>query len=272
MLGAVFGLRVGWPLACLLTALGSSLAFLIGQYILKPILLYMAPSRVEQLRLRIEAALGPDNNTVNGSISSTNTSTSTSTSTSNSTTSTSGNESIMDVEGEGEEKEKEEMVEGVIKKSADYMAVEDDNIAAAAKSPTASSSSSSSSFSSSAAAASTIRTTGAAASATTSAGSIDLLVAMIGLRMFPLTPQWFVNMASPALGIPLHVHFFSMLIGVAPYNFLCVQAGTIVSQIDSLQDVLSPMIVLQLMVISLVVMGLGLARRRLVGDRKKKTH
>lgn len=104
LLGAIFGLWLGFPAACLLTAIGSSFAFLISAYVLEPIVLRLFPIKIAQLK----AAVAKDAGT-------------------------------------------------------------------------------------------------------------DLLITMTGLRVFPLTPQWFVNMASPLIHVPLTTHFLSVLVGVAPY-------------------------------------------------------
>jgi hypothetical protein len=40
------------------------------------------------------------------------------------------------------------------------------------------------------------------------------------------------SMTSPIVGVPLPKFFFSVFFGLMPYNFLCVQAGTALSELD----------------------------------------
>ncbi|KFO98725.1 Transmembrane protein 41A, partial [Calypte anna] len=62
---------------------------------------------------------------------------------------------------------------------------------------------------------------------------------LLFLRLFPMTPNWFLNLSAPILNIPVSQFFFSVLIGLTPYNFICVQTGSILSQITSLDAIFS---------------------------------
>ncbi|XP_064373138.1 transmembrane protein 41A [Dromaius novaehollandiae] len=62
---------------------------------------------------------------------------------------------------------------------------------------------------------------------------------LLFLRLLPMTPNWFLNLSAPILNIPVSQFFFSVLIGLAPYNFICVQTGAILSQISSLDAIFS---------------------------------
>ncbi|KAL7061535.1 hypothetical protein AAHC03_031 [Spirometra sp. Aus1] len=55
---------------------------------------------------------------------------------------------------------------------------------------------------------------------------------LLGSRVFPMTPNWLLNIVSPLAGIPGHLFFLSVLIGLIPYNFLSVQAGTMLAQMN----------------------------------------
>ncbi|XP_075533190.1 transmembrane protein 41A-like [Dermacentor variabilis] len=66
-----------------------------------------------------------------------------------------------------------------------------------------------------------------------------LLYWLLFLRLFPMTPNWFLNIASPVVGVPLHLFFISVLIGLMPYNFICVQTGCILSELKSMNDILT---------------------------------
>ena len=41
----------------------------------------------------------------------------------------------------------------------------------------------------------------------------SLLFVLISLRLFPMTPNWLLNVASPLVGVPLPLFFLSVLIG-----------------------------------------------------------
>ncbi|KAM9128084.1 transmembrane protein 41A isoform 2-T2 [Pangshura tecta] len=77
---------------------------------------------------------------------------------------------------------------------------------------------------------------------------------LLFLRLFPMTPNWFLNLASPILNIPVSQFFFSVLIGLIPYNFICVQTGAILSQITSLDAIFSWGTLLKLLAIAMVAL------------------
>jgi len=54
-----------------------------------------------------------------------------------------------------------------------------------------------------------------------------------------MTPNWLINMASPQVGVPIRSFFLSVLVGLAPYNFLCCNAGAALAELKSLDDVVS---------------------------------
>uniref|UniRef100_A0A673FKP4 Transmembrane protein 41A-B-like n=1 Tax=Sinocyclocheilus rhinocerous TaxID=307959 RepID=A0A673FKP4_9TELE len=80
----------------------------------------------------------------------------------------------------------------------------------------------------------------------------SLFFFLLFLRFFPMTPNWFLNVTSPILNIPIPIFFFSILIGLIPYNFICVRTGAILSEIHSLDDIFSWGTVLQLLLIACV--------------------
>lgn len=49
---------------------------------------------------------------------------------------------------------------------------------------------------------------------------------MFFLRVTPILPNWFINIASPIIDVPAHIFFFGTFFGVAPPSFLFLQAGT----------------------------------------------
>ena len=49
-------------------------------------------------------------------------------------------------------------------------------------------------------------------SSTPSKGT-ELLLVLLSLRLFPMSPNWLLNLSSPLLGVPLHLFFISVLFG-----------------------------------------------------------
>ncbi|XP_054278168.1 transmembrane protein 41A-like [Macrosteles quadrilineatus] len=88
-----------------------------------------------------------------------------------------------------------------------------------------------------------------------SRNSDRLVYYLLFLRLFPMSPNWLINLLSPIVGVPLHVFFFTVLIGLMPYNFLCVQAGGMLATLRSMDDVLSFTTLLQLAAMAAVALG-----------------
>lgn len=72
-----------------------------------------------------------------------------------------------------------------------------------------------------------------------------------------MTPNWFLNLSAPILNIPLSQFFFSVLIGLTPYNFICVQTGAILSQINSLDAIFSWDTLLKLLLMAMAALVPG---------------
>ncbi|KAG6612053.1 SNARE associated Golgi protein [Phytophthora cinnamomi] len=68
----------------------------------------------------------------------------------------------------------------------------------------------------------------------------QLLFLLLFLRVFPFTPNWFLNMASPWLQVPLKLFAPSVAVGLLPYNFITVNAGAMLSSLRSTSDLLDP--------------------------------
>ncbi|KAK4025781.1 transmembrane protein 41B [Daphnia magna] len=67
----------------------------------------------------------------------------------------------------------------------------------------------------------------------------NLLNYIIFLRITPFLPNWFINIASPVIGVPLSPFFFGTFLGVAPPSFVAIQAGTTLNQLTSSSDTVS---------------------------------
>ncbi|CAO3631413.1 unnamed protein product [Cunninghamella echinulata] len=71
-------------------------------------------------------------------------------------------------------------------------------------------------------------------------------------RLFPFSPYWFINLASPLINIPISPFFWSTFFGSMPYNFICTQAGTILGELTSTSDIFTFSMMMKLLIVSLV--------------------
>ncbi|KAG0256194.1 Transmembrane protein 41A [Actinomortierella ambigua] len=99
----------------------------------------------------------------------------------------------------------------------------------------------------------------------------SLFMQLLWIRLFPLTPYWFINLASPLVGVPLWPFMTSMFIGVSPYNYLCAQAGAILGEIHDVRDIYQqPRIILQICLVVLLLTAAVLATRHFTKRQKQK--
>ena len=80
----------------------------------------------------------------------------------------------------------------------------------------------------------------------------SLTWSMTCLRLFPMTPNWFMNVASPHLHIDLRSFAMSIFVGLAPYNFLSCQAGLMIRDLKSQRDIMNPSTTVALMLLALL--------------------
>lgn len=78
-----------------------------------------------------------------------------------------------------------------------------------------------------------------------------------------MTPNFFLNISSPILNIPVTQFFFSILIGLIPYNFIGVQTGSILSQITSLDSIFSWSTLLKMLAIAMMALIPGTVIKKL---------
>eukprot|EP01129_Flabellula_baltica_P006857 TRINITY_DN2622_c0_g1_i1.p1 TRINITY_DN2622_c0_g1~~TRINITY_DN2622_c0_g1_i1.p1 ORF type:complete len:247 (+),score=43.29 TRINITY_DN2622_c0_g1_i1:106-846(+) len=86
----------------------------------------------------------------------------------------------------------------------------------------------------------------------------DLFWYLVSSRIFPMTPNWFLNLASPLVGVPYGLFALSIFVGLIPYNLVCVQTGALLSEFGNNADVntiLSFQNILQLTVLALAVLS-----------------
>ncbi|CAI5742467.1 unnamed protein product [Peronospora destructor] len=87
----------------------------------------------------------------------------------------------------------------------------------------------------------------------------EMALYMVFLRVFPFTPNWFINMASPHLAIPLGQFTLGPLIGLIPYNLLSCKAGLILRELRTRGDIIDTATTVQLIFVA-AVGGLVLPR------------
>ncbi|XP_070554257.1 transmembrane protein 41B-like [Ptychodera flava] len=66
-----------------------------------------------------------------------------------------------------------------------------------------------------------------------------LLNYILFLRITPFLPNWFINIASPVIDVPLTPFFVGTFFGVAPLSFIAIQAGTTLYQLMNASDAVS---------------------------------
>jgi len=67
----------------------------------------------------------------------------------------------------------------------------------------------------------------------------NLLSYIIFLRITPFLPNWFINIVSPVIGVPLLPFWIGSFFGVAPPSFVFIQAGTTLEQLTSSSDAIT---------------------------------
>ncbi|CAH1790139.1 unnamed protein product [Owenia fusiformis] len=92
--------------------------------------------------------------------------------------------------------------------------------------------------------------------------SDSLIFFLLFVRLFPMSPNWMLNIASPILNIPVHLFFISVFIGLMPYNYICVQTGSMLSEITSVNDIFTTTRMIQLICIAMVALVPGYIIRK----------
>ncbi|GFO32463.1 transmembrane protein 41a [Plakobranchus ocellatus] len=91
----------------------------------------------------------------------------------------------------------------------------------------------------------------------------SLFFFLLFLRLFPMSPNWAMNIVAPIVGIPIHLFFFSVFIGLMPYTFVCAQTGAVLSQVSSVGDIFSTQTMLSMLLAALVALLPGLVINRM---------
>ncbi|XP_067204846.1 transmembrane protein 41 homolog isoform X1 [Linepithema humile] len=80
----------------------------------------------------------------------------------------------------------------------------------------------------------------------------NLLYYMLFLRMTPLLPNWFINLASPVIGVPMMPFTIGTFLGVAPPSIVAIQAGQTLHKLTSSSDAWSWNSIITLCVLALL--------------------
>ncbi|XP_078405306.1 transmembrane protein 41B isoform X1 [Cetorhinus maximus] len=75
---------------------------------------------------------------------------------------------------------------------------------------------------------------------------------IIFLRITPFLPNWFINITSPVINVPLGVFFVGTFLGVAPPSFVAIKAGTTLYQLTTAGEAVSWNSVFVLMILAIV--------------------
>ncbi|XP_075044616.1 transmembrane protein 41B [Mixophyes fleayi] len=75
---------------------------------------------------------------------------------------------------------------------------------------------------------------------------------IIFLRITPFLPNWFINITSPVINVPLKVFFLGTFLGVAPPSFVAIKAGTTLYQLTTAGEAVSWNSVIVLMVLAVL--------------------
>ncbi|KAM5138707.1 transmembrane protein 41B [Mantella aurantiaca] len=75
---------------------------------------------------------------------------------------------------------------------------------------------------------------------------------IIFLRITPFLPNWFINITSPVINVPLKVFFLGTFLGVAPPSFVAIKAGTTLYQLTTAGEAVSWYSVIVLMILAVV--------------------
>lgn len=101
--------------------------------------------------------------------------------------------------------------------------------------------------------------------------SNNLFFYLTFLRVFPGSPNWMMNISFAHISaIHWYQVFFSIFIGLMPWNFFTCEGGEILSQIKSKSDVIKPETYLQLATIAIAFLIPPLAKRFFLKEQDVK--
>lgn len=93
-------------------------------------------------------------------------------------------------------------------------------------------------------------------------GGFALWTYMTFLRIFPFTPNWFMNVAAAQLHVRLPTFAAAVFVGLTPYNFFSCRAGLVLAQLKSRSDIMDAQLTGQLAAIAVIGMLLPTLAKR----------
>ena len=90
---------------------------------------------------------------------------------------------------------------------------------------------------------------------------------MIFLRLFPGSPNWFMNISFPHLGISTQTFAASVFIGLLPWNYMTCSAGKMISDYSKGQKLINTNQYLVLVFMALIFLILPLIKNKLIMNR-----
>jgi len=97
----------------------------------------------------------------------------------------------------------------------------------------------------------------------------NLFFFLLSARLFPMTPNWLMNVTFPVIGIKIVPFFLSVLFGLMPYNFVCVQTGSILVTLKSVNDMFSYQTLICMLGIAFVAVVPGILLKRRAAQLKQ---
>lgn len=92
---------------------------------------------------------------------------------------------------------------------------------------------------------------------------------LVAIRMAPIAPHWFINMASPIVKVQLRYYFLGCFLGLLPMNCIAVRAGEKLMRIESLGDLYGTETLVLLALLALLALA-PVTWQRMYGDGARK--
>jgi len=96
----------------------------------------------------------------------------------------------------------------------------------------------------------------------------NLLSYMMFIRLVPFVPHWFLNISLPIVGVPFPIFAASVFFGMIPFNFVSVEAGSLLNELNSLEDIFDRWTVIKLMAIAIMALIPSLLKRSMKNKTK----
>ncbi len=90
---------------------------------------------------------------------------------------------------------------------------------------------------------------------------LEMTLYLVSARLFPLTPGWLINLASPVLGVDMSIFVLSTLVGNLPMIWVTAQAGSLIHEMNSMSDLLEARTVTLLTGMSLLLICVPLLQK-----------